>query len=133
MNKIQDLTNRIIELINKRESSVRAEVTSNVQSINDALDKKANAESVNAAIAEQKGRIDAILDAAGADTDTFKEVVDLITSVDLENDNALGKAVTDINKTIDDYKIANDARVKAIEDDLADAILVIERAIDPPV
>jgi len=48
----------------------------------------------------EKGRIDAILSASTADADTFKEVVDLINSVDLTNDNALAAAVLSINDDI---------------------------------
>ena len=53
-------------------------------------------------ITTEKGRIDAILSASTADADTFKEVVDLINSVDLTNDNALAAAVLSINDDIAD-------------------------------
>jgi len=52
-------------------------------------------------ITTEKGRIDAILSASTADADTFKEVVDLINSVDLTNDNALAAAVLSINDAVD--------------------------------
>jgi hypothetical protein len=57
-------------------------------------------------ITTEKGRIDAILSASSADADTFKEVVDLINSVDLTNDNALAAAVLSINTAIDDEETA---------------------------
>ena len=48
---------------------------------------------LQSSIDTEKGRIDAILDSAAADSDTFAEVVALINSVDLENDNALAAAI----------------------------------------
>lgn len=56
----------------------------------------------------EKGRIDAILSASTADADTFREVVDLINSVDLTNDNALAAAVLSIN---DDITAEETARI----------------------
>ena len=44
-------------------------------------------------IGTEKGRIDAILSASSADKDTFAEIVTLINSVDLENDNALASTL----------------------------------------
>ena len=49
----------------------------------------------------EKGRIDAILAGVGADLDTFAEVVALINSVDLTNDNALAAAVATLQNNID--------------------------------
>lgn len=51
----------------------------------------------------EKGRIDAILLAADADKDTFKEIVDLINSVDTENDQAFAS-----------YVISNDSAVSGL-------------------
>ena len=51
-------------------------------------------------ITTEKGRIDAILSAATADADTFKEVVDLINSVDLTNDQAFAGYVTSNNAAL---------------------------------
>lgn len=59
-------------------------------------------------ITTEKGRIDAILSASSADADTFKEVVDLINSVDLSNDNALAAAILSIN---DDIAAEETARI----------------------
>jgi hypothetical protein len=53
-----------------------------------------------AAIATEKGRIDAILSASVADADTFAEIVTLINSVDTENDQAFAA-----------YVLANNAAV----------------------
>jgi hypothetical protein len=52
----------------------------------------------------EKGRIDAILEASDADFDSFKEIVDLINSVDTENDEAFAG-----------YVLSNDERVDALE------------------
>lgn len=50
-------------------------------------------EDLQDAIDVEKGRINAILEAATADADTFKEIVDLINSVDTTNDNAFAAYV----------------------------------------
>ena len=47
-------------------------------------------------ITTEKGRVDAILSASEADKDSFAEIVDLINSVDLTNDNALAAVVLDL-------------------------------------
>ncbi len=60
----------------------------------------------------EKGRIDAILLAANADADSFKEIVDLINSVDTENDQAFAS-----------YVLSNDERVGNVESGLAQEIL----------
>ena len=44
----------------------------------------------------EKGRVDAILSASEADKDSFAEIVALINSVDLTNDNALAAVVLDL-------------------------------------
>ena len=59
----------------------------------------------------EKGRIDSMLLAASADLDSFKQVVDLINSVDTTNDTAFSG-----------YVLSNDARSKIIEDGLKDEI-----------
>jgi len=74
-----------------RASAVSSEASSRVSGDN-ALDGK---------ITTEKGRIDAILSASSADKDTFAEIVTLINSVDLTNDNALAAAILSINNAID--------------------------------
>lgn len=59
----------------------------------------------------EKTRVDAILDAAEADKDSFAEIVQLINSVDTENDNALGAFVLSTNDALS----AIDTRVDALE------------------
>ena len=55
---------------------------------------------IDANVSTEKGRIDAILLAANADTDTFVEVVSLINAVDLTNDDALAAVILDLNAEI---------------------------------
>ena len=74
-----------------RAAAVSAEASARVSGDN-ALDGK---------ITTEKGRIDAILSASSADKDTFAEIVTLINSVDLTNDNALAAAILSINNAID--------------------------------
>jgi hypothetical protein len=59
-------------------------------------------------ITTEKGRIDAILSASSADKDSFAEIVTLINSVDLTNDNALAAAILAIN---DDIAAEETARI----------------------
>ena len=101
-------------------------------------------------ITVEKGRIDAILSASGADADSFKEIVDLINSVDLTNDNALASAVSSINASVateTTNRIAGDAtlttalgvtntaatalasRVSAAEQDILDEVSDRQSAI----
>lgn len=65
-------------------------------------------------ITTEKGRIDAILSASTADADNFKEIVDLINSVDLTNDNALASAVLSINDDIADETSARQSADTAL-------------------
>jgi len=70
------------------------------------------------AINSEKGRIDAILAASTADADSFKEIVDLINSVDTENDAAFASHVLDFNaaKTTLELADTNEASVRAAGD-----------------
>ena len=52
-------------------------------------------------VTTEKNRVDAILSASAADKDSFAEIVTLINSVDLTNDNALAAAVLSINNSVD--------------------------------
>lgn len=55
---------------------------------------------IDAKIDTEKGRIDAILSASEADKDSFKEIVDLINSVDTTNDNAFAGYVLSNNAAV---------------------------------
>ena len=79
------------------EETARIAAVSAEQSAREAADT-----TLDGKITTEKGRIDAILSAATADADSFAEVVSLINSVDLTNDNALAAAVLSINDDIAD-------------------------------
>jgi hypothetical protein len=51
-------------------------------------------------ISVEKSKLDAILDSADADKDTFVEIVSFITSVDTESDDALASYVVTIDSAI---------------------------------
>ena len=75
-------------------AAITAEETARIAAVSAEASAREAADSVlDGKITTEKGRIDAILSASTADADTFKEVVDLINSVDLTNDNALAAAV----------------------------------------
>ena len=57
-------------------------------------------------IGTEKGRIDAILSASSADKDSFAEIVSLINSVDLTNDNAFATFYTSSNARINSLENA---------------------------
>jgi hypothetical protein len=65
-------------------------------------------------LATEKGRVDAILLAADADKDSFAEIVQLINSVDAENDTAFAGYVTSNNAAVS----AIEGRVTTAEGDI---------------
>jgi hypothetical protein len=69
-------------------------------------------------ITTEKGRIDSILSASTADIDTFAEIVSLINSVDLTNDNAFASFYT-----------ASNARLSSIENATGSYITSLNGAI----
>jgi len=73
-------------------------------------------------IAAESARIDAILDAAGADPDSFADVVNLINQVDTENDDALATVIGNLNSEI----AATNGEVTALQ--AADAVATTDRA-----
>jgi len=75
-------------------------------------------------ISTERGRIDSILEMADMDKDSFKEIADLISSVDMDNDNALLEAVNSINSSI---SAEEQARITA-DDLLSQAISSEESA-----
>ena len=87
-----------------RAAAVSAEASSRVSGDSD-LDAK---------ITTEKNRVDAILSAAGADADSFAEIVSLINSVDATNDTAFAGYVTSNNAALateTTNRIAGDAAV----------------------
>jgi hypothetical protein len=77
------------ELLN-RAAAVSGEASARVSGDN-ALDAK---------IETEKGRINAILNLSTADRDSFKELVDLVTSIDTETDSTLAGYVTSNNAAL---------------------------------
>ena len=74
--------------------------------LNSGIDNEASIrleadQSLAADLATEKGRIDVILDGSTVDLDQFKEVVDFVQSIDLENDESLLNAIVNINQNID--------------------------------
>jgi hypothetical protein len=94
-----DLADDIAAETSARQSAIGSAV-STLEAADTALDGK---------ITVEKGRIDAILSASSADKDSFAEIVTLINSVDLTNDNALAAAILSINDSIDDETTARTA------------------------
>ena len=74
----------------------------------------------------EKARIDAILLASTADTDTFAEVVSLVTSVDVENDSIMAGYVLSNNSVV----AALQADVDQNEADADAAILALQADVD---
>jgi hypothetical protein len=91
-----DLADDIAAETSARQSAISSAV-STLEAADTTLDGK---------ITTEKGRIDAILSASSADKDSFAEIVTLINSVDLTNDNALAAAILAINDSIDDETAA---------------------------
>ena len=82
-------------------ANLATEISDRAAAITSEASARSSADSVlDGKITTEKGRIDAILSASGADADSFKEIVDLINSVDLTNDNALASAISSINASV---------------------------------
>ena len=74
--------------------------------------------SLSTEIATERGRIDAILDSADADKDSFAEIVSLINSVDTDNDNAFASHFTSSNNrlsSLETVSSSHDGRLDSIE------------------
>jgi len=63
----------------------------------------------------EKGRIDAILSASNANTDTFAEIVSLINSVDLDNDNAFATFYTSSNARVSSLENATGSYLTSLD------------------
>ena len=83
--------------VNSLENYISGEVSS-LEAVDGAL---------SAEIVTEKERVDAILDAATADKDSFAEIVSLINSVDLENDSSLANFVSRTDKSIDSLELVD--------------------------
>lgn len=114
--KIQ-LNGRLVDVSSTKIINVADGVDSNDAVNKSQLDGVSSALQSN--IDVEKGRIDAILLASDADKDSFKEIVDLINSVDTENDNAFGA-----------YVISNDAALAQEIQDRIDGDAGLQLAVD---
>ena len=92
---------------------------------------------LTSAVETEKGRIDAILLASNADKDSFAEIVELINSVDAENDSAFAGYVVSNNaalaQEVTDRQAADAAlslEVDAVEASLADKEDKANKSID---
>jgi hypothetical protein len=72
----------------------------NLQLEQEIADREAADANLQSQVNTEKGRIDAILSASQADKDSFAEIVDLINSVDTENDSAFASYVLSNNAAL---------------------------------
>jgi len=91
--------------VNAQDAIAKSQLDSAVSTLNtsisDEVSRATAAEWANStAIATEKWRVDAILNASDADKDSFAEIVSLINSVDTENDDALAWYVTSNNTRV---------------------------------
>jgi hypothetical protein len=77
---------------------------------------------LDAKITTEKGRIDAILDASEADKDSFAEIVQLINSVDTENDQAFAGYVLSNDAALAAETSARQAADTALQDNIDDVV-----------
>ena len=70
-------------------ADISAEETARIAAVSAEQSARISGDSaLDAKITTEKGRIDAILDASQADKDSFAEIVSLVNSIDVENDQA---------------------------------------------
>lgn len=107
----EDLQTAISEL----QSSITAEATAREEADS----------SLQSQVETEKGRIDAILSLSDADKDSFKEIVDLINSVDTENDAAFSGYVVSNNaalaQEVSDRQAGDSALQSSIESEVSRA------------
>ena len=81
--------------------------------------------SLDTRVLAEEDRLTAVLDAVGANPDSFADVVSIINAVDLENDNALAAVISNLNSEISSTNVdltSVDNRMTGIEGDLTDEI-----------
>lgn len=98
-------TQTLLDAETARATSAEGGLATDIAAVQADVDQ--NESDADAAIAVERGRIDAILAGADADKDTFAEIVTLINSVDTENDNTFAA-----------YVLSNDAAVAAVQADV---------------
>ena len=109
-----DTTNYITTASNimNADKLLDTQIKSNADNLTQEITDRSDSDDVlQSNIDTEKGRIDSILNASEADKDSFKEIVDLINSVDTENDKAFAGYVT-----------SNDSRSDSIESNLSQEI-----------
>ena len=103
------------------------EVNASIDSLESALSLEISATNVDVSsldvrVEAEEDRLTAVLDAVGANPDSFADVVSIINAVDLENDDALAVVISNLNAEISATNIdlaSVDARVLADEQALA--------------
>ena len=81
--------------------NLATEITDRAAAITSEASARSSADTtLDGKITTEKGRIDAILSAAGANSDTFAEIVSLINSVDATNDSAFAGYVSSNNSAL---------------------------------
>ena len=110
------------DLVDASVNSLEAYISTEVGSL-EAVDTALSAE-----IVTEKERVDAILESAEADKDSFAEIVSLINAVDTENDNAFASFVLRTDKSIDSLELvdadlqrqitSNDTDIASLEGDI---------------
>lgn len=102
------LTNNLNAEISRAQSAesdlaadITAEETARIAAVSAEQSARISGDNaLDAKIETEKGRIDAILSLSDSDKDSFKELVDLINSIDTENDNTLAGYVTSNNAAL---------------------------------
>jgi hypothetical protein len=102
------LTSNLAQEVSDRTAAVSAEESARIAADN-TLDGK---------ITTEKNRVDAILDAADADKDSFAEIVALINSVDTENDSAFAGYVLSNDAALAAEVSAREAADTALQSDI---------------
>ena len=97
---------------------------------NEASIRLAADQSLATDLAAEKGRIDVILDGSTVDLDQFREVVDFVQSIDLENDESLLNAVVNINQNIDNVIGDFESADSDILDQLSTLTIYTENQVD---
>lgn len=103
------------EILDRQAGDTAAEAYADAAVLVEKTRAEAAEAGLQSAIDVEKGRIDAILSASSADKDSFAEIVALINSVDLENDNALAGAILAEQTAREAADSAIDTRLDALE------------------
>jgi ribosomal protein S25 len=117
---LEDETARALESEKTNDQNLTEEILRASQEEKRVLDY------LNARIDTQRARIDDILNLSTTDADSFKEIVDLINSIDTENDEAFASFAVSTNTKIEDLntKIEDEtSRATDTENNLSDDIV----------